>query len=147
MYPRGKNIHTRYETNGKSAIRHIAKRNTVIVTTTAPILEIILFIIFPPQLAIFLILQTWSCYIGVVISIWLPSESTNSATQFLPILVNGKQISTLYAHLDSVSVSNGAYVSKGQVVGREGTTGYSTGPHCHFEVRVNGKPNNPLNYI
>lgn len=61
--------------------------------------------------------------------------------------VNGKQISTLYAHLDSVSVSNGAYVSKGQVVGREGTTGYSTGPHCHFEVRVNGKPDNPLNYI
>ena len=52
MYHRGKNIHTRYETNGKSAIRHIAKRNTVIVTTTAPILEIILFIIFPPQLSI-----------------------------------------------------------------------------------------------
>lgn len=61
--------------------------------------------------------------------------------------VNGKATSTLYAHLDSISVSNGAYVSKGQVVGREGTTGYSTGPHCHFEVRVNGKPVNPLNYI
>jgi len=61
--------------------------------------------------------------------------------------VNGKPTTTLYAHLDSISVSNGAYVTQGQVVGKEGTTGYSTGPHCHFEVRVNGKPVNPLNYI
>ena len=61
--------------------------------------------------------------------------------------INGNSISTLYAHLDSVSVSNGAYVSKGQVIGKEGTTGYSTGPHCNFEVRVKGKPVNPLDYI
>lgn len=61
--------------------------------------------------------------------------------------VNGKPTTTLYAHLDSIAVSNGAYVSQGQMIGREGTTGYSTGPHCHFEVRVNGKPVNPLNYI
>ena len=38
-------------------------------------------------------------------------------------------------------------VKKGEVVGYEGTTGYSTGPHVHFEVRINGKPNNLLNYI
>ncbi len=61
--------------------------------------------------------------------------------------VNGIPTTTLYAHLNSSSVSSGEYVSKGQVVGREGTTGYSTGPHVHFEVRVNGRPNNPLNYI
>lgn len=62
-------------------------------------------------------------------------------------IVNGKPITTLYAHMNSIAVSNGARVTKGQVLGYEGTTGYSTGPHCHFEVRVNGQPNNPLNYI
>ena len=61
--------------------------------------------------------------------------------------VNGKPISTLYAHMSSIKVSNGQQVTKGQVVGYEGTTGYSTGPHCHFEVRVNGKTDNPLSYI
>lgn len=62
-------------------------------------------------------------------------------------MVNGKPITTLYAHMNSIAVSNGTKVTKGQVIGYEGTTGYSTGPHCHFEVRVNGQPNNPLNYI
>jgi len=61
--------------------------------------------------------------------------------------VNGIPVTTLYAHLNSSRVSVGEYVSKGQAVGSEGTTGYSTGPHLHFEVRVNGRPNNPLNYI
>ncbi len=62
-------------------------------------------------------------------------------------VVNGKPTTTLYAHMSSILVNNGQQVQKGQVIGKEGTTGYSTGPHCHFEVRINGKPNNPLNYI
>ena len=62
-------------------------------------------------------------------------------------LVNNKPTTTLYAHMSSITVKNGQNVNKGQVIGHEGTTGYSTGPHCHFEVRINGKPNNPLNYI
>ena len=62
-------------------------------------------------------------------------------------VIDGKPITTLYAHMSSIAVSNGQFVTKGQTVGREGSTGYSTGPHCHFEVRVNGKPTNPLNYI
>lgn len=55
--------------------------------------------------------------------------------------------STLYAHLSGTAVRAGQTVGKSQVIGYEGMTGYSTGPHLHFEVRLNGSPTNPLNYI
>lgn len=61
--------------------------------------------------------------------------------------VSGHYVTTLYAHLSSFHVGKGSMVSKGQIIGREGSTGYSTGPHCHFEVRINGRPVNPLRYI
>lgn len=63
------------------------------------------------------------------------------------IVDHGNGLATLYAHLSKPAVGAGEAVSKGQVVGYEGTTGFSTGPHLHFEVRVDGKPNNPLNYV
>ena len=62
-------------------------------------------------------------------------------------VVGGKPVSTLYAHMSSVKAVNGQSVKKGDVIGFEGTTGYSTGPHCHFEVRENGKPSNPSGYV
>lgn len=63
------------------------------------------------------------------------------------IVSHGNDMATLYAHLSRAAVAVGDNVSKGDVIGYEGTTGFSTGPHLHFEVRVNGKPNNPLNYL
>ena len=62
-------------------------------------------------------------------------------------MYGGKPLSTLYAHMSTIKVTNGQKVTKGQVLGNEGTTGYSTGPHCHFEVRVNGQPSNPGSYV
>lgn len=63
------------------------------------------------------------------------------------IIDHGGGISTLYGHNSSLSVGCGARVSKGTVIARIGSTGYSTGPHCHFEVRKNGKHTNPIPWV
>lgn len=55
--------------------------------------------------------------------------------------------STMYAHLASVNVSVGDYVSQGQVIGYIGCTGFSTGSHLHFEIRVNGYATDPMGYV
>jgi len=60
---------------------------------------------------------------------------------------NGNSISTLYAHCSSISVSVGQQVKRGQTIAAVGSTGWSTGPHLHFEVRINGSAVNPRPYI
>ncbi len=59
----------------------------------------------------------------------------------------GKPTTTLYAHMSQQKVTKGQNVERGQIIGLSGSTGYSTGPHVHFEVRINGKPQNPNNYL
>lgn len=54
---------------------------------------------------------------------------------------------TLYGHCSSLAVTTGQWVTQGQVIAYVGSTGNSTGPHLHFEIRINGVAQNPLNYL
>lgn len=63
------------------------------------------------------------------------------------IIQHQRGLKTLYAHNSKLLVRNRESVGKGEVISRSGNTGNSTGPHLHFEVQVNGRPENPLNYI
>ncbi|HHT78840.1 MAG TPA: peptidoglycan DD-metalloendopeptidase family protein [Actinobacteria bacterium] len=95
------------------------------------------------------------------IDIWAPSGSNIFAAEsgqvlkaeyhggygYCILIYHGGDFATFYAHLSGFAVSVGQTVQKGQIIGYVGTTGYTTGPHLHFEVRVKGNVQNPLNYF
>lgn len=60
---------------------------------------------------------------------------------------HGNGLSTRYAHLSHIQVSEGESLSKGAVLGQVGTTGRSTGPHLHYEVRIDGEPVDPVRFL
>jgi murein DD-endopeptidase MepM/ murein hydrolase activator NlpD len=61
--------------------------------------------------------------------------------------IGGLHVTTLYAHQERILVTPGDRVSKGQVIGLIGSTGYATGPHLHFEVRIDGEPSDPWPWV
>lgn len=63
------------------------------------------------------------------------------------ILGHGNGVQTLYPHAQTLNVNVGDKVSQGEIIATVGSTGNSTGPHLHFEIRINGQPVDPLNYI
>lgn len=82
---------------------------------------------------------------GVVVSV-LPTSSSGGYGNYTCIS-HGNGLATCYAHQSQFLVTKGQTVKRGQVIGLSGSTGFSTGPHLHFEVRVNGTPVNPLGYL
>jgi murein DD-endopeptidase MepM/ murein hydrolase activator NlpD len=62
------------------------------------------------------------------------------------VLSHGYGYQTLYGHMSRIKCRRGQSVKRGEIIGYVGNTGTSTAPHCHYEVRKNGKPINPINF-
>jgi murein DD-endopeptidase MepM/ murein hydrolase activator NlpD len=77
----------------------------------------------------------------VVIAGWLGGYGN------LVVVDHGNGIATAYGHNSAVTVGYGEYVVQGQLIAYSGSTGHSTGPHVHFEVRIGGAPVDPFGYL
>lgn len=75
------------------------------------------------------------------------TAAVSSAYGNYVVISHGSGQATLYAHLSSMNVVSGDYVVQGQTIGYVGSTGWSTGPHLHFEVMIDSEYYNPMNYI
>ncbi len=81
----------------------------------------------------------------VIFAGWWGSETTGYGR--IVIIAHGNDLTTLYAHQSRIAVKKGDVVEKGETIGYVGSSGYSTGPHLHFEVRKSGTPVDPNNYV
>jgi len=89
----------------------------------------------------------WAADDGVVVRAGWNGGYGNYTCIYHGDLKDGRGMSTCYAHQSRILVGRGAQVSRGQVIGRVGTTGASTGNHLHFEVRLDGEPVNPMRWL
>ncbi|MDP8971232.1 MAG: M23 family metallopeptidase, partial [Actinomycetota bacterium] len=84
----------------------------------------------------------WAADAGVVVAAAARGGYGNTV-----VVDHGEGLSTLYAHQSRVAARPGQAVSRGQVIGYVGSSGYSTGPHLHFETREDGTPVDPMRYL
>lgn len=75
------------------------------------------------------------------------ASSYNSARGYYVMVNHGGGLTTLYQHCTKITAAVGQQVARGEEIAKSGSTGISSGPHLHFEVRLNGVPQNPLNYV
>ncbi len=84
---------------------------------------------------------------GVVTYVGWPGSAYHWAYGKMVVINHNNGTQTRYGHLSGFNCHTGQKVKKGQVIGYTGNTGRSSGPHLHFEIRINGKPVNPMNYF